>query len=56
VSIRPVHGAVSREPGQSFHQNATMATTGRANADIGPRISSEVAVLIAPRAKAISPE
>jgi hypothetical protein len=47
---------VSREPGQSFHQNATMATTDRANADIGPRISGVVAVLPVPAARAISPE
>ena len=45
VLVRPVQGVVSREPGQSFHQNATMATAGNANVDIGPRISSDVAVL-----------
>ena len=52
VSIRPVQGVVSREPGQSFHQNATMATAGSANVEIGPRISSDVRVLPVPRARA----
>ena len=52
VSTTPVQGALSREPGQSFHQNATMATAGSANADIGPRINSEVAVLPVPAARA----
>ncbi len=52
VSVRPVHGAASREPGQSCHQNATIATAGSANVDIGPRISSDVAVLPVPRARA----
>ena len=52
VSIRPVQGVVSVEPGQSFHQNATMATAGSANAEIGPRISSDVSVLPVPRASA----
>ena len=52
VSIRPVQGVVSLEPGQSFHQNAIMATAGSANVDIGPRISSDVSVLPVPRARA----
>jgi hypothetical protein len=52
VSIRPVQGVVSVEPGQSFHQNAITATAGSANVDIGPRISSEVSVLPVPMARA----
>ena len=52
VSIRPVQGVVSLEPGQSFHQNAIMATAGSANVEIGPRISSDVSVLPVPRARA----
>ena len=52
VSIRPVHGVVSLDPGQSFHQNATMATAGSANVDSGPRTSSDVRVLPVPRARA----
>ena len=52
VSISPVQGVVRREPGQSFHQNAIMATAGSANVEIGPRISSEVSVLPVPRARA----
>jgi hypothetical protein len=52
VSISPVHGVVSLEPGQSFHQNATMATASSAKVDIGPRISSDVWVLPVPAARA----
>jgi hypothetical protein len=52
VSIKPVQGTDRREPGQSFHQNAIMATAGSANVEIGPRISSAVAVLPVPRARA----
>ena len=50
--MSPVQGVVSREPGQSFHQNAIMATAGSANVEIGPRISSDVGVLPVPRARA----
>ena len=52
VSISPVQGVVRLEPGQSFHQNAIMATAGSANVDIGPRISSDRSVLPVPRARA----
>jgi hypothetical protein len=52
VSTRPAQGVVSRDPGQSFRQHATMATAGSANVEIGPRISSAVAVLPVPRARA----
>ena len=52
VSIRPVQGVVSLDPGQSFHQNATMATAGSANVASGPRINSDVWVLPVPRARA----
>src|SRR5439155_98238 len=54
VSASPVHGAASREPGQSFHQNAITATAGSANVEIGPRTNSEVAVLPVPTARAKS--
>ena len=53
--MSPVQGRASREPGQSFHQNAITATAGSANVEIGPRISSEVVVLPVPRARAKNP-
>src|SRR5258708_37654066 len=52
VSIRPVQGVRSLAPGQSFHQNATMATAGSENVASGPSVSSDVSVLPAPRARA----
>jgi hypothetical protein len=52
VSVRPVQGLSSRVPGQSFHQRPIIATPDTANTVIGPRTSSDVAVLPSPRARA----
>jgi hypothetical protein len=51
VSTTPVQGALSREPGQSSHQNAIIATPASPNVDIGPRISNPVAALPVPSAR-----
>src|ERR1700755_3065093 len=48
VWVRRSKGLLTLEPGQSFHQNATIATPASANVDIGPSTSSEVAVLPVP--------
>ena len=52
VSIRPDQGVLSLAPGQSVHQNATMATAGSANVASGPRTSSDDSMCPVPSARA----
>ncbi len=48
VSYRPDHWRRNITPGQSSHQNAIIARTGRAKVMIGPSTSSECTAPFAP--------